>query len=61
MWMLLIIILVAVILYWAIKSSKSKSHTDLSGEKPIDILKKRYATGEITRDEYERMKKDLES
>jgi len=61
MWMLLIIILVAVILYWAVKSTKSKGQMDASVEKPIDILKKRYAKGEITGEEYERMKKDLES
>ncbi len=30
-------------------------------ETPLDILKKRYAKGEITRAEYEQMKKDLES
>jgi putative membrane protein len=29
-------------------------------ETPLDILKKRYAKGEITRAEYEQMKKDLE-
>jgi len=31
------------------------------GETPLDILKKRYALGEIGKDEFERMKKDLES
>lgn len=30
-------------------------------ETPLDILKKRYAKGEINQDEFERMKKDLES
>jgi putative membrane protein len=29
-------------------------------ETPLDILKKRYARGEITREQYEQMKKDLE-
>ncbi len=29
------------------------------GETPIDILKKRYARGEITKDEFDRMKQDL--
>jgi putative membrane protein len=29
-------------------------------ETPLEILKKRYAEGEITRKEYERMKKELE-
>jgi putative membrane protein len=31
-----------------------------AGETPLEILKKRYAKGEIAREEYERMKKDLE-
>lgn len=30
-------------------------------ETPLDILEKRYAKGEITREEYERMKRDLEA
>ncbi len=30
------------------------------GETPLDVLKKRYARGEITKEEFERMKRDLE-
>ncbi|MBO8131992.1 MAG: SHOCT domain-containing protein [Candidatus Marinimicrobia bacterium] len=29
-------------------------------ESPLDVLKSRYARGEITKEEFERMKKDIE-
>jgi putative membrane protein len=32
-----------------------------AGKRPLDILKERYARGEITRDQYEQMRRDLES
>ncbi len=31
------------------------------GETPVDVLKKRYARGDITKGEYEEMLKDLQS
>ncbi len=31
-----------------------------SNETPLEIIKRRYAKGEITRDDYENLKKDLE-
>ena len=61
LWMLLFVILIAAAIYWFARDKKSKTNSPLSGETPFDILKKRYAKGEITREEFERMKKDLET
>jgi putative membrane protein len=57
MWLLLLIVVAAVI-YLVIKSMNKYSRMAFA---PIDALKVRYSRGEITRDEYEQMKKDLES
>lgn len=54
-WGLIIAALVAAVAYLTKKTGSSGS----SGESPMDILKKRFAKGEISREEYERMKKDI--
>ncbi|MGP8154498.1 MAG: SHOCT domain-containing protein [Smithella sp.] len=42
------------------QNSKTKSSGGTTQETPSDILNKRYAKEEITKEEYERMKKDVE-
>jgi len=59
MW-LIILILVGVGIYILLKVSKSKGSDDSIDEKPLDILNKRYARGEIDKEEFERKKRDLE-
>jgi len=60
MWLILLLLL-AVLIYFLVQASKSKGSEGSIVETPLDILKKRYAKGEIDKDEFEKMKKDLES
>lgn len=59
-WLIWIVIIGAVI--WAFIQFTSQKHQkpqDSQKEDALDILKKRYAKGEISKEEFERMKKDL--
>jgi putative membrane protein len=58
-WGLIMVGLVSLI-RWLIQNTNSKGHSGVSvGPKAIDILKERYAKGEISQDEFETMKKDI--
>ena len=56
---LVILVLIIVLIYLLFKSSKTGGFGQTSSETPLDILKKRYARGEITREQFDEMKKDL--
>ena len=56
-WMVLILIVVFIV--WAL-ANKSSGQFDTGHEDAMDILRNRYARGEITKDEYESMKQELE-
>lgn len=58
MWIFWILIIVFII--YAIKAGMGNSTDDSSKESPLEILKKRYARGEINEEEYERRRKELE-
>jgi putative membrane protein len=60
MW-IIVLVLVGVVIYFLFQVSKSKGFDGSIIETPLDILKKRYAKGEIDKEEFERKKKDLES
>jgi len=57
-WILLIVGLVYLIRWLAI-STKGESRGPSGGETALEILKKRYARGEINKEEFEEKKKDL--
>ena len=57
---LLFLAVVGVIVYLVVRGeTKKKRGENGEPETPIDIVKKRYARGEISREEFERLKKDL--
>ena len=60
MW-LIVLVLVGVVIYFLLQVSKSKGSDGSIIETPLDILKKRYAKGEIDEEEFGRKKKDLET
>ena len=59
--MLLFWALVILGIVWLVRSvSRSGSHP-VEHESPLDIARKRYARGEITKDQFEQIKRDLTS
>ena len=59
MWIIFLIV-IGLLIYFIVQAQKTKGQTPTQNESHLDILKKRYAKGEIAKEEYERMKNDLE-
>jgi len=57
---LLFLVVVGILIYFFIQGSKSGKFGGPSAETPLEILKKRYAKGEIGKEEYEKIKLDLQ-
>ena len=55
---ILIVIGVIFLIIWLVKRS-GYSTTEKPSTKSIEVLKERYAKGELTKEQYENMKKDL--
>lgn len=56
-WVLIIVGVVLIVRWLAERNGQCKTS---QAESPLDILKKRYAKGEINRETFEKMKQDIE-
>jgi len=52
--------IVAIALFFALVEAQPRRNSRKRREKPLDILQKRYAAGELTTEEYEKRKSILE-
>jgi len=60
MWLVLIIIAGVVVYFIFQQNKKNRDLEDPARESPMEILKRRYAKGEITKEEFERLKEEIE-
>jgi len=61
-WMMIVWIIIIGLIVWgviALTRHAGKGPGDGERRNPLDIARERYAKGEITREEFERIKKDL--
>jgi putative membrane protein len=57
-WILVIVGLVFLV-RWLVHASKADRGVSSASSRPLEILKERYARGEITKEEFDRIKHDL--
>jgi putative membrane protein len=57
-WLWLLVIAIVVILFYSVNNFRT-GMSDIQNETPLDLLKKRYAKGEINKQVFEEKKKDL--
>ena len=53
------VVILILIIWWGWSYLKQNRNTGLPGESALDILKQRYARGEIGKEEFEEKKKNL--
>lgn len=54
-----VIVGIIFLIRWLVVSTHGSAHRGGSEDSPLEILKRRYARGEINKDEFEEKKKDL--
>jgi putative membrane protein len=58
--MILPLILIGVVVYALMVQQSNQKGPAPSNQTPLEALKERYARGEVTREEYEQVRRDLE-
>jgi len=58
MWIIFLIV-IGLLVYFIYQAHKTKGQAPTENESPLEILKRRYAKGEITKEQFEAMKEDL--
>lgn len=59
---LFFLLIVGLIIYLVIESARTTKSESIPKEKtPLEILKRRYAMGEINKEEYDRIRNDLKA
>ena len=59
-WILIIVAVIILVIVVSKSKNSGRNQNVSSRETPLEILKKRYAKGELTKEEFERMKQDIE-
>ena len=57
-WIIVLVVLIATGVRW-LREGKPPGHSRHGGESAVDILKERYARGEISKEEFEEKKRDI--
>jgi putative membrane protein len=63
-WMIIVWIIIVGLIVWGVialvrYASRNSGSESIERPSPLDIAKERYARGEITKEDFERIKKDL--
>ena len=61
LYMVIFWIIVIVLAYYLIRKLIQQSNVSAMRETPLEIARKRYAKGEITKEEFDRIKHDLQT
>ncbi|MCJ7458186.1 MAG: SHOCT domain-containing protein [candidate division Zixibacteria bacterium] len=56
---IVVIFFIALVVKWLLQQGRSEPRSPAQEENALEILKKRYARGEINKEEFEQKKKDL--